>query len=87
MWSVCHTIQVIQLPDRLMVGRPVLVRLIGVRVPVWQQPSETYQGLQKSYSLQRILKMSHGLEFLLKLLKIRSHYVEPYFWFESEFVF
>jgi len=54
-----------------------------VRVAERQQSCETYLGLQKSYILQRILKMSHGLELLLYLLKIEYHYFKLHFWFES----
>jgi len=35
-----------------------------VQDPDSQQSCETYRGLQTSYILQRIIKMSHGLELL-----------------------
>ena len=59
------------MPDRLMVGHIPLEDGILVRVQVRQRACETDLGLQTSYILQRILKMSHGLELLLNLLKIK----------------
>jgi hypothetical protein len=54
-----------------MVGHIPLEDGILVRVQVRQRACETDLGLQTSYILQRILKMSHGLELLLNLLKIK----------------